>query len=432
MKSIVFLFLILLNSKLNSQGGWIEQQPPPGVYDLYKVFALSEDVAFAVGDSGKIIKTTNGGEIWEIIYTPDSTYITLNSIFFIDSFYGWAVGGKTILNTEDGGKKWFLHTFSEQLMLALKAVYFINADTGWITGGGYGSLFKTVDGGKTWEIKGTPASYSYINDIYFADSKNGFAVASEAGWGIMRHGYYLTTSDGGESWDCYTSENLYSLSFIDRNIGWLSGGRCLYFTNDGGKNWESKILDYSLNSLCFVNEFQGWTIGRNFIINTTDGGDSWKMQDSLYSPSTTLSSIHFCNENTGWVVGKQWKQSMGKANAFIVKTTNGGVMNLEYTENQKPQKFYLYQNYPNPFNPVTKIKYSIPVGSPLSRGGRGVLVTLKIYDALGNEVATLVNEEKPAGSYEVTWNADGLSSGVYFYQLKANSYVKTKKMILLR
>lgn len=104
-----------------------------------------------------------------------------------------------------------------------------------------------------------------------------------------------------------------------------------------------------------------------------------------------------------------------------------------------PIKFGLEQNYPNPFNPTTKIKYTIPVNppsSPFTKGGngnsRGGFVTLIVYDVLGNEVATLVDEYKPAGRYEVEFNAASLPSGVYFYQLKAGEYIQTKKMILLR
>ena len=95
-----------------------------------------------------------------------------------------------------------------------------------------------------------------------------------------------------------------------------------------------------------------------------------------------------------------------------------------------PQIFSLEQNYPNPFNPTTTIKYSIP--SVISNEERNLNVTLKIYDILGNEVATLVNENKPAGSYEIDFNASSLTSGVYFYKFQAGSFVETKKMILLR
>jgi len=95
--------------------------------------------------------------------------------------------------------------------------------------------------------------------------------------------------------------------------------------------------------------------------------------------------------------------------------------------------FYLDDNFPNPFNPKTKIKFTIPqTDNPLLGGARGGLVTLKVYDILGNEIATLVNEEKTAGEYEVKFNAANLPSGIYFYQLSAGQYIETKKMILIK
>ncbi|MFZ2322556.1 MAG: discoidin domain-containing protein [Ignavibacteriaceae bacterium] len=102
-----------------------------------------------------------------------------------------------------------------------------------------------------------------------------------------------------------------------------------------------------------------------------------------------------------------------------------------------PAKFELSQNYPNPFNPSTKIQYTIPTSplnpSPSQGEGQGErFVTLKVYDILGNEVATLVNEDKTAGSYEVEFKADNLASGVYIYRIQSAAYTDTKKMILLR
>jgi len=96
-----------------------------------------------------------------------------------------------------------------------------------------------------------------------------------------------------------------------------------------------------------------------------------------------------------------------------------------------PNVFALEQNYPNPFNPSTKIKYSLP-GNDGSETNSSQLVTLLIYDILGNEVATLVNEEQTAGSYEIEFNASDYPSGIYFYQLNAGEFVATKKMILLK
>ena len=88
-----------------------------------------------------------------------------------------------------------------------------------------------------------------------------------------------------------------------------------------------------------------------------------------------------------------------------------------------PSAFKLYDNYPNPFNPSTTLRYSIPEAS---------FTSVKIYDALGNEVSSLVNETKPAGTYEVEFNASDLSSGIYYYTLNAVSFSETKKMILMK
>jgi CubicO group peptidase (beta-lactamase class C family) len=128
-------------------------------------------------------------------------------------------------------------------------------------------------------------------------------------------------------------------------------------------------------------------------------------------------------------------------NNQIWQKLNEVICNQTYVENENTivQNFLLEQNYPNPFNPSTIIKFTIPASSlnPFSKG-EGTLVSLKIYDILGNEVATLVNEEKPAGSYEVEFstgsfgNAAHLSSGMYFYNLTVGNFSETKKMIFLK
>lgn len=102
----------------------------------------------------------------------------------------------------------------------------------------------------------------------------------------------------------------------------------------------------------------------------------------------------------------------------------------DVVDNSQPEEFYLSQNYPNPFNPSTKIKFQIPKVE--THRDASLQVTLRVYDILGNEIATLVNEEKPAGSFELTFDASGLPSGVYIYTLRAGSFVDSKKMLLLK
>jgi hypothetical protein len=93
-----------------------------------------------------------------------------------------------------------------------------------------------------------------------------------------------------------------------------------------------------------------------------------------------------------------------------------------------PVNFELYQNYPNPFNPVTKIKYGIPELGIKDQS----LVELKLYDILGNEIKTLVNEQKSPGSYEIVFDGSDISSGVYFYKLRCNSFSAIRKMVLTK
>jgi hypothetical protein len=99
------------------------------------------------------------------------------------------------------------------------------------------------------------------------------------------------------------------------------------------------------------------------------------------------------------------------------------VSGIEDYFSQVPKVYSLEQNFPNPFNPSTKIRYSVPQSSS---------VVVKIFDILGNEIKTLLNEEKSVGSYEITWYAENLPSGIYFYIIQAGSFVETKKMVLLR
>jgi hypothetical protein len=96
-----------------------------------------------------------------------------------------------------------------------------------------------------------------------------------------------------------------------------------------------------------------------------------------------------------------------------------------------PTEFALYQNYPNPFNPTTTIKYSIP-SVTLRQAQSDIIVTIIVYDVLGNEIATLVNEEKPAGYYETEFNATGIASGMYIYRMQAGTFVRIKKMMILK
>jgi len=123
--------------------------------------------------------------------------------------------------------------------------------------------------------------------------------------------------------------------------------------------------------------------------------------------------------------------SNGRKVIKTIKYSQSGVTSANLNSKDVIDKgFTLSQNFPNPFNPTTIIKYSIPAS--LNRAKEGTLIQLKIYDVLGREVKTLVNEAKQPGEYEVEFNAALLPSGVYFYQLKSGEFIQTKKMLLLK
>ncbi len=124
------------------------------------------------------------------------------------------------------------------------------------------------------------------------------------------------------------------------------------------------------------------------------------------------------------------------ADVAIQLYNNGFVIGVEPISSEVPQQFKLYQNYPNPFNPSTKIKFDVPP----SKGARGMITQLVVYDILGKEVQTLINEGLKPGTYEVEWNGSDYPSGVYFYKLtigdpsasSGHSFSETKKMVLIK
>ena len=177
----------------------------------------------------------------------------------------------------------------------------------------------------------------------------------------------------------------------------------IYQNGEGGENFLGTFLNDETNfplvsgTAPFRGSFQPYRPMSKF--NGQDPGGYWKLR--IYDGASG---------NTGTL--DAWSLTL------LYQTAT------DVTDDIKiPTQYLLSQNFPNPFNPSTTIRYGLT---------QQMLVTLKIYNILGQEVSTLVNEEKPIGTYELNWNASNLSSGIYFYRLHAGSFVETKKMILLK
>jgi hypothetical protein len=148
------------------------------------------------------------------------------------------------------------------------------------------------------------------------------------------------------------------------------------------------------------------------IFLSTDNGSSWNaVNNGLTDLYVRALAISGNNIFAGTAISGVWRRPISEMIA------------VEENKDNLPTEFVLEQNYPNPFNPSTTFRYSIPNESK---------VIIKVYDILGKEIEALVSEEKPAGTYELTWNAKNLPSGIYFYRIQAGSFIDTKKMILVK
>lgn len=261
--------------------------------------------------------------------------------------------------------------------------------------------------------------------------------------------YYKRSTDGGVNWGADTrltnnsasSETPFiSVSDSVVHIVWnddRDGNGEIYYrrSTDAGVSWgvDTRLTNNSANSRNPSVAVSGTTVhvvwpdqrdGNDEIYykSSTDGGVAWGADIRLTNNvgESSWSSVTV----SGSVVHVVWNDKRdGNFEIYYKRNPDGNVTGIEAIASDLPEEFLLNQNYPNPFNPVTNIRYAIP-----QQG----YVTLKIYDILGNEIATLVNEEKSTGTYEVQFDASLLSSGVYLYKIQAGEYSSTKKMTLLK
>ncbi|MCX7832910.1 MAG: YCF48-related protein, partial [Ignavibacteria bacterium] len=362
--------------------------------------------------SNSIFKSTNGGESWDSVASFDVLFIDILALNYNVCI---AIGenGK-IVRTSNGGLNWYFveSGISSQ---SLTGITFSNQYTGWICSYN-GMIIKSTDMGNTW-IKIAETS-KILHDIFFIDELKGFACGE---------GKVYKSSDGGLNWleiNTPTQLKLLTIRFINQNTGWCAGeyGVILKSTN-AGENWTIKNSNtiQHLIDIEFVNENTGFICGiYNTILKSTDAGNNWV---KTYLPNVSdffyYFSLDFINENTGWVAGP-W--------AIILKTTNAGSVFITKNNLIIPENFNLYQNYPNPFNSSTKIKFEIPK----SFYSRNTFVQLKIYDITGREIETIFQDYLSEGVYEITYTPKDLSSGVYFYSLILNNKVITKKMVFIK
>jgi len=298
--------------------------------------------------------------------------------------------------------------------------------------GDSGTIIKSFDDGQTWFLLPSPTAVN----LYRMECVDGaLRVFGEDVGGF-------TSSDGGTTWDTIPfyganalaspdaqngGPDLYTSFFLDDNNGYVFGEFGVAFkTTNGGSIWQAGFVPgfNRINTAFFVSRDSGMVAGDNGKIRfTTDGGVSW-FEDSIASSLTTQNINHIDVSLTDSLA-----VIVGDSGTVIFVVRDSTLLDVSPDGMTIPVGFELRQNYPNPFNPSTTFTFTIPHSS---------FTILSVYDILGREVASIVNEELPPGRYAQEWDASAFASGVYFYRIEAHqtsgqvTYVGTKKLLLLR
>jgi photosystem II stability/assembly factor-like uncharacterized protein len=377
--------------------------PTTGVeLELYCIWAVDENTAYVgnggasggLGGNAKFFKTTNAGATWTLAGSTGGSAGFFNGIVFSRSNPSFGVAQSDpptgtgqayyISKTTDGGTTWTVTNPPGQAGTASAQNSIVAIDNQFY---GFGSnttppaVILTTDGGTTWFKRNTALTGNFTSGVAFKDDKlTGLVASSTSLPNVAR------TTDAGATWTSIstgTGQSGYC------GLKWVSGTNTVYLTADQGAT--------------------------GVIKKSTNGGLNWTTMST--SGLTGVTHIDYVRSGTtvyGYAV---------TASGAVLKVTET-VTSIDPVNSIMPNEFSLGQNYPNPFNPSTKINFSIPSSSQVS---------LKVYDAVGKEVADLVNEFAAAGNYTVDFNApSNLTSGVYFYTLSAGEFKSTKKLLLVK
>lgn len=413
------------------------------------------------------------------------------SISVVDQNILWVCGGTNtplIYRSTNGGVNW-TNAVGSGITIDVFAVWGKSATEcylgdGGVAGGAGGNakVYKTTNGGTTWQtIFQTGGTAGFINAITFSKVNSQIGVIQSDPPGGPGTTYWLQlTTNNGTNWTAVSAPGISgaasaqnSIIIIDQNFfgfGLNAGTSRVNLTTNGGTAWTTQSLGVSgafISGFAFsIDKLRGiamsstslpniakttnastWTIqnlgtgfsgtgtvkwieGTNIIYisagtatsgnhfrRSTDGGTTWTTMNAGSNYNIQHMEFYKAPNNIIWGYAVAGDGSCLRLvdSILLVGTGNPG-LNI-------PTDYKLEQNYPNPFNPVTTIYYSVPKSSNIK---------ITVYDIVGNEVMTLVNERKNAGIYSVVMDGSGLASGIYLYRITAGSFTESRKMILLK
>jgi photosystem II stability/assembly factor-like uncharacterized protein len=372
---------------------------------IYRIALSPNNTLFSTTGSAGLFRSTNSGDSWEWIdhYGGDLMVDDVGNIYCQKLFY--------IMRSSDNGLTWVSNYVTVNIykffMNHNNKIFFTTTDR---------LLYRSSDFGNTWAI--INSDFPGISD-YVLDSSDNIYIVNDTN-------ILYKSEDEGVTWNQINNNLPFNigLSVIDIDeydniyIGTNSytGIPRIYCSSNNGLNWN----EYS-SGLPDTTWVISMAINKNNVVYVALRNEGVYHYDNISSHWNPVdNSPYYKNvevllfDNEGFLYGGTQNHSVIKSKETTVSVDEDLNINFDYVLNQ---------NYPNPFNPNTTIKYGIHERS---------FVTIKVYDILGSEVATLVNEGKLSGEYEVEFDGSGLTSGIYFYQIKAGDFVETKKMILLK
>jgi photosystem II stability/assembly factor-like uncharacterized protein len=339
---------------------------------------------------------------------------------------GAIIGNHRLITTSDGGINWQLRTVPTSTQTCLSVLQTdpsdisVGTDSGWV--------YSSSDTGKTWlseKISAGPVRSLFV--------WRGTPLIGGSKYALTPFSLCIQYVIPPPSWSEYILPNFLGLGSEGFDAEFCNGGSTGFIVGVQGDLiaspavlrktitdtvWRLATAGISRMGTLFGVSAPSANVvfvcgSTGLIYKSSNGGDNWR--DQSVPKSRDIKAIYFYNELRGFAVGDS---------GTILYTSNGGENPVGVKENvQGPTTCELNQNYPNPFNPTTVISFQLPARS---------YTTLKIYDLIGREVATIVSEELTEGNHTRQWNAERLPSGVYFYRLQTGIFTETKKLILLR
>jgi len=408
MKVVYKIIFLILFAVINVTAQWTKTNLPSFAYSL----AVSGETLLAGTISGGVFRSTNNGTSW----TEINNGITIKQV--------WAmavIGNSVFAGTTNGG------------------------------------IFKSVDNGNNWILSNTGIPTTTIIRAFAQFGTKLFATTTNSG--------VYVSLDNGASWAQHNSgiNGLVARPLLTTDTDLFVGvGARIFKYDSANSKWilaSTGVPNNTVSSIAYMkannNLFAGISSSVNEVVRSVDNGNNWNLSDNGLPkvPVDALATVGtnlFAGNDYGVYLssdlGASWSDvstgmtgasyctflTLGKTDLFVIykgdvwkRPYSGMITSVKQTNNEVPSSFELAQNYPNPFNPETTISYKLQEASNVS---------LKVYDVIGNEIATLVNENQLAGTYNSKLSIQNyrLTSGIYFYTLRAGSFISTKKMILIK